>query len=209
VQAEVNSRPDGVIAILRGVTPDRVVEVAKTLRDAGIGIIEVPLNSPQPFESISRLAASCDERCLIGAGTVLNAADVRRVHESGGRLIVAPSTSVEVIEQALSLGMEVMPGFATPTEAFVALAAGARDLKLFPAASFGPMYLRAIKDVLPADARIFPVGGIGAIDIAQWRAAGAAGFGFGSQLFKPDMTLEKIGENARALMAAWRLSQKS
>ena len=191
-----------VVAILRGITPAQVVDVAQVLHRAGIRCIEVPLNSPEPFASIAALAALGLRDCLIGAGTVLKTDDVQRTYDAGGRLIVAPNFDGAVIERALQLGMAVMPGIMTATEALGAIQAGAQDLKLFPAVSSGPAHLRALKSVLPAGVRIFPVGGIGAADIPGWLAAGADGFGFGSEIFRPDYPLETIAARAQGIMQA-------
>jgi 2-dehydro-3-deoxyphosphogalactonate aldolase len=189
-----------LVAILRGVTPETVVAIADVLYDAGIRKIEVPLNSPEPFTSIARLAASPRTDWLVGAGTVLNVDDVRRTHAAGGRLIVSPNCNTDVIRGALELGMEVMPGIATATEAFSAIDAGAKHIKLFPAVTYGPRHLEALRAVLPTDVGVFPVGGVGARDIAGWLSAGAAGFGFGSELFRPSYTLPEIEQRARQLV---------
>jgi 2-dehydro-3-deoxyphosphogalactonate aldolase len=199
-----DSAPDQppIVAILRGLTPARAADVATVLHRAGIRIIEVPLNSPEPFTSIAILAALRLADCLIGAGTVLGAQEVQRAHAAGGRLVVAPNCDPAVIRAALTLGMRVMPGVASATEAFQAIAAGASELKLFPAISYGPAHLQALRSVLPASVRVLPVGGIGAADIPAWLAAGAAGFGFGSELFRPEYSLEQIDARAQRLMRA-------
>ena len=189
-----------IVAILRGVTPEKVVAIANVLYDAGIRKIEVPLNSPEPFASIARLAALHRTDWLVGAGTVLSVDDVHRTHAAGGRLIVSPNCNPGVIRGALQLGMEVMPGIATATDAFNAIDAGATHLKLFPAVTYGPRHLEALRAVLPADVGVFPVGGVGAQDIARWLSAGAAGFGFGSEIFRPDYTLAEIEQRARQLV---------
>jgi 2-dehydro-3-deoxyphosphogalactonate aldolase len=191
-----------LVAILRGVTPASVAQVATTLHQAGIRCIEVPLNSPDPFTSIANLRALGLPDCLIGAGTVLNVGDVERCFASGGRLVVAPNCNPEVIRQALHLGMSMMPGVATATEAFQAIDAGARELKLFPAVSCGPAHLRALKSVLPQQVRVYPVGGVGAADIPGWIAAGADGFGFGSEIYRPGYALADIEARARNLVQA-------
>jgi 2-dehydro-3-deoxyphosphogalactonate aldolase len=198
-----------LVAVLRGVVPEQVIEVANVLYDAGIRMIEVPLNSPDPFASIAALAAYQRPDWTIGAGTVLTADDVRRTHEAGGRLVVAPNCDSNVIRSALQLDMKVLPGFATPTEAFLAIQAGARQLKLFPAASYGPGHLQALRAVLPRDVGVFPVGGIGAGNIAEWLAAGAAGFGFGSDLFRPEFDVAEIGRRAARLVQAARQARRS
>ncbi len=193
-----------LVAILRGLTPARAVDVGRTLFAAGIRAIEVPLNSPQPFDSIRLLTAQFGDTCLCGAGTVLTIDDVQKTFDAGGRLIVSPNCDPEVIAAALRLGMTVLPGIATATEAFAAIRAGATRLKLFPAATYGSRHLKALKDVLPPSVGVLPVGGVGADDIAEWLQAGAAGFGFGSELFKPAYTLEEITERARRVVAAYR-----
>jgi 2-dehydro-3-deoxyphosphogalactonate aldolase len=192
-----------LVAILRGLTPERAPEVGAAVVAAGFRTIEVPLNSPQPFDSISLLARTHGD-CLVGGGTVLAPADVDRVHAAGGRLVVAPNCDPAVIRRALEKGMRVLPGVATPTEAFAALSAGATELKLFPAATFGAGHLRALKSVLPTNAKVFPVGGIGSQDIAEWLASGADGFGFGGELFKPAFTLAEITKRAQDLVGALR-----
>jgi 2-dehydro-3-deoxyphosphogalactonate aldolase len=202
--------PRGVlplIAILRDIRPEEVLEVGAALEAAGIGAIEVPLNSPSPLESIARLAATFGDRCLCGAGTVLSAADVDAVHATGARLIVTPNTVPAVIERAASLGMTVLPGFATASEAFAALEAGARLLKLFPAASYGPGHLRALRDVLPRDTGVFAVGGMGAANLAPWRQAGCTGLGVGGDLYRAGHAAGEVHRRALALVAAWRASQ--
>ncbi len=197
-----------LVAILRGICPDQVVAVGNILYDAGIRAIEIPLNSPDPFASIGALAACNRSDWIIGAGTVLDVEQVRRTHEAGGRLVVAPNCDADVIRAALQLSLHVMPGFATATEAFAALRAGAKQLKLFPAATYGPRHLQALRAVLPRDAEVFPVGGIGAADIAPWLAAGAAGFGFGSELFRPHYSLADIKQRATDLVRTMQASRR-
>jgi 2-dehydro-3-deoxyphosphogalactonate aldolase len=204
VPAAEPASPITVVAILRGLTPDRASSVGAALRGTGIRILEVPLNSPEPYKSIEILAKESGADCLVGAGTVLSTEQVERTRAAGGRLVVSPNTNPEVIRAALASGMQVMPGFATASEAFTAVQAGARILKLFPAATYGPTHLRALREVLPAGTDIYPVGGIGAADVGPWLAAGAAGFGFGSELFKPVYTLEEI--TARAARVAEALA---
>jgi len=201
---EVNSVASALVAILRGVTPERVLAIAHALHQSSIRTLEVPLNSPEPFRSIALLAETHGADCLIGAGTVLHADEVRRAHDAGARLIVAPNCDGSVIESALQLGMRVLPGIATATEAFTAIHAGATQLKLFPAVTYGPTHLRALKAVLPRAIQVYPVGGIGAADIPAWLAAGADGFGFGSELFKPEYTIEDIAARAHELVLALR-----
>lgn len=201
--SESQPPPDALVGILRGVVPEKVVAVAQVLYGAGFRVIEVPLNSPQPFASISALAGSLPSECLVGAGTVLTAEQVHRTHAAGGRLIVAPNCNAQVIGEATKLGMRVMPGIATATEAFSAVGAGATQLKLFPASSYGPQHLRALRTVLPAEIQIFPVGGVTAEQIPGWLVAGAAGFGFGSELFRPEYRLEDIKRRAQLLVQAY------
>jgi 2-dehydro-3-deoxyphosphogalactonate aldolase len=196
-----------MVAILRGLTSERAPEVGAALTRAGFRTLEVPLNSPDPFRAIEVLVRAHPD-CVIGAGTVLTAAEVDRVHGAGGRLVVAPNCAPAVIRRALDLGMRVLPGIATATEAFTALDSGATDLKLFPAASYGPRHVRALKSVLPKHVRVYAVGGIGSEDIAAWLGSGADGFGFGSELFAPAYTLAEIESRARALMEALRLAVK-
>jgi 2-dehydro-3-deoxyphosphogalactonate aldolase len=202
MQPELLAGAVPIIAILRGVVPERCVAVAEVLYAAGIRAIEVPLNSPDPFASIAALTARREADCVIGAGTVLTPEDVRRAYEAGGQLIVAPNCDTEVIRCGLQLGLHVVPGVATPTEAFSAIHAGATALKLFPAITYGPPHLRALRSVLPQRVRVLPVGGIGAQHIEQWLAAGAAGFGFGSELFRPDYALAEVEARARRLVGA-------
>jgi 2-dehydro-3-deoxyphosphogalactonate aldolase len=204
-------RPDlpSIVAILRGVTPDRVVDVTHVLLAQGIRAIEVPLNSPNPFESISRLAKAIGKDCLCGAGTVLYADDVSRAADAGGRLIVTPNTDVSVIERARAKDLMVMPGFGTATEAFAAIRAGARQLKLFPAATYGPDHLFVLRSVLPTDIAVFAVGGVTAENVAPWLDAGATGFGFGSELFKPQYSDKEIETRARRLIEAVGTSKRT
>lgn len=193
-----------LVAILRGVTPAKILGVAGALFDAGIRAIEVPLNSPEAFTSIESLAKEFGDRCLTGAGTVLNTADVDRVAAAGGKLLVTPNTNPAVIARGVEKGLTVMPGFYTPSEGFAALGAGARYLKLFPAVSGGTDHLKAMLAVLPKGQPVYAVGGVGAGNMQEWRRAGAAGFGLGSDLFKPDFSDEDIAARARACVAAFK-----
>jgi 2-dehydro-3-deoxyphosphogalactonate aldolase len=208
MQSDSSSFEPPLVAILRGVTPERVVDVAQVLHAAGIRVIEVPLNSPQPFRSIAALAQAALPDLIMGAGTVLTVDDVTRTHQAGGRLVVAPNCNVEVIQRALSHAMRVMPGVATATEVFAAIDAGASQLKLFPASTYGPKHLQALGAVLPRNVGIYPVGGITAEDIPAWLAAGAAGFGFGSEVFKAQYSLEDIQKRATALVQALQAARK-
>lgn len=191
-----------LVAILRGVRPDEVVDIAQALVEAGIRVIETPLNSPDAFRSVERLARAFGETCLCGAGTVLTAADVDRVADAGGRLLVTPNTDPEVIARGVTRGLTAMPGFATASEAFAALKAGAGALKLFPAATYGAGHLKALKSVLPPRVPVFAVGGVGPDAMAAWRAAGADGFGIGGELYRPGDTPADVLPRARALVAA-------
>ncbi|GAW42284.1 2-dehydro-3-deoxy-6-phosphogalactonate aldolase [Brevundimonas sp. SH203] len=193
-----------LIAILRGLTPDEAVEVGEAIVAAGFTCLEVPLNSPQPLESIRRLRAALDGRALIGAGTVLSAEAARQVAEAGGQLVISPNTDAEVIRQTKALGLLSLPGFFTPSEAFVALDAGADALKLFPAEVAGPKGLKAVRAILPAATRVYAVGGVDPDSMDGWRVAGASGFGIGSAVFKPGQSAEQTGRNAQAFVAAWR-----
>ena len=192
-----------LVAILRGITPAEAQPVGQALVDAGWAIIEVPLNSPEPYASIAALAAAYPQ-ALVGAGTVLDVDQVRAVAAAGGRLIVSPNTDVDVICEAGRLGLVCLPGVATPTEAFAALAAGAQGLKLFPAELLSPAVLKALRAVLPAGTLMLPVGGITPDNMAAYRAAGAAGFGIGSALYQPGMSAAEVAQQARRFAAAWR-----
>jgi 2-dehydro-3-deoxyphosphogalactonate aldolase len=194
----------GIIAILRGLQPDAALEVGEALLDCGIRIIEVPLNSPQPLLSIERLATRFGDAALIGAGTVLSPAQVRDVAAAGGRLIVSPNLDRAVVEHTLQQGLQSLPGVMTATEAFSALSAGATHLKLFPASTAGPGHLRALRDVLPRDARVWAVGGAGAANLGDWIAAGAAGIAVGGALFTTGTSTSDIRQRAGDLIAAWK-----
>jgi 2-dehydro-3-deoxyphosphogalactonate aldolase len=196
-----------LVGILRGLPPAQAAEVGQRLYAAGLRVLEVPLNSPDPFTSVRRLRDVLPADCLVGTGTVLEPADVQRTREAGGQLVVAPNCDPRVIAAALDAGLLALPGVATATEAFTALRAGTRHLKLFPANSFGPGYLKALREVLPAGSCLYPVGGIGAAGIADWVAAGAAGFGFGGDLYRPTYPLDEVGERAARLLAAWRATR--
>jgi 2-dehydro-3-deoxyphosphogalactonate aldolase len=191
-----------LVAILRGVTPEEAEDIGSALADAGVAIIEVPLNSPEPLRSIERLARRFGDRLLIGAGTVMSAADVTAVGSAGGRIIVTPHADVAVVRAAKAAAMLACPGMFTPTEAFALLAAGADGLKLFPAEAASPTVLRAMLAVLPRGTPVLPVGGIAADTIAAWFAAGASGFGIGSSIYKPGDSARTVGEKARRLVAA-------
>lgn len=191
-----------LVAILRGVRPDEVIAIGEALVAAGMHIIEVPLNSPEPFDSIARLTTALGERALVGAGTVLSVAHAQEVARAGGRLVVMPHTDVEVIRAAKSAGLYALPGFATPSEAFAALKAGADALKLFPAEANPPAALKAMRAVLPKTVKILPVGSITPDNMAAYLAAGADGFGLGSALYKPGADAAQVSVAARAFIAA-------
>jgi 2-dehydro-3-deoxyphosphogalactonate aldolase len=191
-----------LVAILRGVTPEEVIEIGAALEREGIAIIEVPLNSPRPIESIGRLAQHFAGRLLVGAGTVMPAADVAAIAAAGGRLIVTPHAAEPVVRAAKAHDMLACPGCFTPSEAFAMLAAGADALKLFPAEAASPAVLRSLRAVLPAGTALLPVGGIDAGNMAGWRQAGAAGFGIGSAIYKPGDSAAVVTAKARLLMDA-------
>lgn len=191
-----------LIAILRGLTPHEAPTIGQALVDSGFALIEVPLNSPEPLKSIAALAQQFPQ-VLIGAGTVLNAHQVKDVHAAGGRLIVSPNFNPAVVAQALALGMVMLPGVATPTEAFAALDAGVHGLKLFPAEMVSPATVKALRAVLPQDVALMPVGGITADNMAAYRAAGATGFGLGSTLYAPGRSAEQVKRQAELLVQAF------
>ena len=197
----------GVVAIIRGVKPDEALAVGEALQSAGVRVIEVPLNSPQPYDSIGRLAKAFKGRMVVGGGTILTEAEADAVAAAGGRLMVAPNTNPQVIGRAAAMGMIPFPGFATATEAFAAIEAGARHLKLFPATTYGPGHLKALRAVLPKDVMIAPVGGVGPGDMAAWRQAGASLFGIGGELYKPGMAPEEIHRRAVELVQAEKASR--
>lgn len=191
-----------LVAILRGVHPDDVVAIGAAVAAAGIAIIEVPLNSPQPLDSIARLADRFGDRLLIGAGTVLRPDQVAEVAAAGGRLIVTPHADPAITRAAKHNGLIAIPGFFTPAEAFALLDAGADALKLFPAEAASPAVLKALLAVLPANVPILPVGGIGADNMGPWITAGAAGFGIGSAIYRPGDSPATVADKARRLVAA-------
>lgn len=190
-----------LVAIIRGVTPAEAEAIGAAVYEAGIRIIEVPLNSPEPLKSIERLASAFAGRALIGAGTVLTPEDVDRVYDSGGRLIVSPNTHGPVIEAAARAGLVSLPGYFTPSEAFEALRAGAHGLKLFPAEAASPDVVKAQRAVLPRDVPLLVVGGVRPDSMRPWIEAGADGFGLGSGLYRPGQSAEETAEKARAYAA--------
>jgi 2-dehydro-3-deoxyphosphogalactonate aldolase len=191
-----------LVAIIRGVTPDEVLPVSDALFDAGIRIIEVPLNSPEPLRSIERLAAHLGEHAIVGAGTVLEPEQVMRVRDAGGRIIVSPSTDAAVIGASVVAGMISLPGYFTPSEAFTALKAGAHALKLFPAEAASPAVVKAQRAVLPAHLPLLVVGGITPSSVAAYLDAGADGFGLGSALYRPGQPAQEVSAQASAFVAA-------
>lgn len=193
-----------IIAILRGLTPADAVAVGKALLDAGIRVMEVPLNSPDPLVSIAAMADALGDRALVGAGTVVDESEIYDLVRCGARFIVSPNTEWRVIEQAQNEGMVALPGYQTPTEAFTAIAAGARWLKMFPAAPLGISHFKALSAVLPGHLRTVAVGGVGAANAREWLDAGVAGLGVGSELYKPGDSAAVVAEKARALVAAVR-----
>jgi 2-dehydro-3-deoxyphosphogalactonate aldolase len=193
-----------IVAILRGVRPDEVGEIAQALYDAGVRVIEVPLNSPEPFESIARLVRRFHGRALIGAGTVMSENDVARLADIGARLVVMPHGDASVIRAAKQRDMIVAPGVFTPTEAFAALAAGADALKLFPAEAMPPKIVKALRAVLPTETLVLAVGGVGLDNMAAYARAGCDGYGVGTSLYAPGRGVAAVAEAARALVAAAR-----
>lgn len=194
-----------VVAIIRGVRPDEVLDHAEVLWAAGIRGVEVPLNSPEPLVSIRKLVEAYGERLVVGAGTVLGVDQVDAVAEVGGTIIVAPNTNPAVIDRAVQLKLDPAPGFATATEAFAAIDAGARHLKLFPAVTYGPAHLKQLKAVLPSSVVIWAVGGAGPENMADWWAAGARAFGLGGELYRAGQSVGDTARNAARAVAAARL----
>jgi 2-dehydro-3-deoxyphosphogalactonate aldolase len=192
-----------IIAILRGITPPEAINVCRILCDAGITMIEVPFNSPEPLKSIAAAARAFDGRALIGCGTALSVDDVDATNAAGGTFVVSPDTNEDVIRRTRALGMASYPGVFTPSDAFRAIRAGATGLKFFPAEVLGPKGIRAMKAVLPEDLPLFAVGGASPDNFREYFDAGCAGFGLGSYIFKPGMNLDEIGRRARAAVTAY------
>ena len=193
----------GIIAILRGVKPSEVLDIGSALHDAGVRIVEVPLNSPDPFVSIAALADHFKGRLVTGAGTVLDVESVDKLKAAGGTISVSPDCNPAVIARAVELGLVPLPGVFTPTEAFAAVRAGATHLKLFPAEAASPVTVKAWKAVLPKEVRLHAVGGVTPANMQAWSTAGCAGFGIGSNIYKPGLSAEDVGSNAAAFVAAW------
>lgn len=194
-----------LVAILRGLTPDEALPIGGALVEAGFRLIEVPLNSPQPFESIAALRRALPAEVLVGAGTVLRQDDLQRLAATGAELAVSPHADAALVRQARALGLVSLPGVATPTEAFAALDAGAHALKLFPAEALPPAVVKALRAVLPKAVRLLPVGGITPEAMAGYRAAGAAGFGLGSALYAPGRSAADVAARARDFVRAWQV----
>ena len=191
-----------LVAILRGLRPQEAADIGTALVDAGFRLIEVPLNSPQPLQSIATLVKQLPQ-ALVGAGTVLSVKDVGEVHAAGGQLIVSPNFNPAVVREAVRLGLVCLPGVLSASEAFAALEAGAAGLKLFPAEMIPPAAVKALRAVIASDVALLPVGGISTDNMAAYRAAGASGFGIGSALFKPGLDAAQVGSSARGFAAAW------
>ena len=192
-----------LVAILRGIAPTQATDIGLALQDCGFGLIEVPLNSPEPFDSLTRLRAALAPATLVGAGTVRTLADVARLRDIGADLVVMPHADLALIRAAKTAGMLCIPGIATPTEAFAALDAGADALKIFPAELVGPAVLKAMRAVLPPRLALLPVGGITPAVLAAWRRAGANGFGLGSALYVPGSAIADVVARANAFVRAW------
>lgn len=193
-----------IVAILRGIETHEAVAMAGALVDAGIRLIEVPFNSPDPDGAIAAMAQALGSRAAIGGGTVTSPALAERLAAAGGRFMVSPNVDPAVIARSLALGMDVLPGFLTPTEAFAAVAAGARRLKLFPGAALGSSHVGALRDVLPREVEVWAVGGVGPANVAEFRAAGVTGIGAGGSLYRPGDGADAVGQRAAALVAAWQ-----
>jgi 2-dehydro-3-deoxyphosphogalactonate aldolase len=202
--AKFNAHMDALplVAILRGLKPEEALEVGQAIVNAGFQILEVPLNSPDPLRSIQILAEAFPN-ALVGAGTVTTAQQVRDIKAAGGQIIISPHLDDNVVCEAVNLGLISMPGVATPTEAFRAIALGAHGLKLFPAEMISPSVVKSMRAVLPSHVRLIPVGGIGAHNMADYRQCGASGFGIGSALYAPGKTVQAIGESAAAFVRVW------
>lgn len=193
-----------IVAIIRGVTPDEVVAHVDALYDAGVRIVEIPLNSPEPLESLRRTVQAYGERMICGSGTVLKVEQVDQVKAAGGHFLVSPDCKPEVIRRAVEIGLDPMPGFATSTEMFAATDAGARYLKLFPAGTYGPGHIAGLKAVVPKGTTLMAVGGVGVGNVADWWKAGARGFGIGGEIYRPGQGPEVTRAKAKEMVAAVR-----
>ena len=200
-QAHMDSLP--LVAILRGLKPEEALDVGHAIVNAGFHILEVPLNSPDPLRSIQRLAEAFPN-ALVGAGTVTTAQQVRDIKAAGGQIIISPHLDDNVVCEAVNLGLISMPGVATPSEAFRAIALGAHGLKLFPAEMISPSVVKSMRAVLPSHIRLIPVGGIGTHNMVDYRKSGASGFGIGSALFAPGKSAQAVGQSAAAFVQAWK-----
>lgn len=197
-----------LIAILRHLDVESAASIGHVLHDSGFRLIEVPLNDePTALRCIEAIVDAVGDGAVVGAGTVTSSGQVHRVRDAGGRLIVSPDTNTDVIDAAIGAGLQSCPGVATPTEAFVALRAGANVLKLFPARLHGPAGLAGLRDVLPSSTRLIPVGGVSVDNAAEWRRSGAAGLGIGSSLYAPGASVAQVGEQASRFVAAWGSSR--
>jgi len=199
----------GLVAILRGIRPDEACEIASTLYEAGFRLIEIPLNSPEPMRSIEQVVDSLPDDAFVGAGTVMTPSQVSDVRSAGGQLIVMPHSDPAVIRAAADANLVALPGVATPTEAFAALAAGATGLKAFPAEVLTPAAVKAWLAVLPKDTRVLPVGGITPEKLQPYLKAGASGFGLGGALYRVGDTASQVGQNARTFMSHWREARQA
>jgi 2-dehydro-3-deoxyphosphogalactonate aldolase len=199
--AHMDSLP--LVAILRGLKPEEALDVGHAIVNAGFHILEVPLNSPDPLRSIQRLAEAFPN-ALVGAGTVTTAQQVRDIKAAGGQIIISPHLDDNVVCEAVNLGLISMPGVATPSEAFRAIALGAHALKLFPAEMISPSVVKSMRAVLPSHIRLIPVGGIGTHNMVDYRKSGASGFGIGSALFAPGKSAQAVGQSAAAFVQAWK-----
>lgn len=193
-----------VVAIIRGVGKEEVVEIAEAIYEAGIRIIEVPLNTPNAFECIERLAANMKSRCVVGCGTLVNIDDVSRLVDAGGELAVTPTTQIDVITACIDKQLITMPGWMTPSEAFSAVRAGTKHLKLFPASTAGIGHVKAVKAVLPQDINVFAVGGVRLDELALWKAAGVSGFGFGSDIYSAGISANEVSIRSQRVVEAVR-----
>ncbi len=198
-----------VVAIIRGVQLAEVADIANAIYEAGVRVIEVPLNTPNAFECIRLLSDELKAHCMVGCGTLTQLSDIPKLVEVGAELAVTPSTQPDLIKECLDAGLLPMPGCMTPTEAFAALHAGATQLKLFPASTVGSGHLAAMKAVLPHSAQVYAVGGVKLSELTTWKKAGATGFGFGSEIFKPGMTAKQVFQATRRVVAAVNASHAS